>query len=78
MQIKEGEPFFYKASEDKIGQKFILDKSEPLKYHHMRFFYDKINAILESKGYGRLSREVWNEIHMYLLYQGLYNIAYII
>ena len=58
MRVKEGDPFFYKASEDKIGQKFILDKSEPLKYHHMRFFYDKINAILVSKGYGRLSREV--------------------
>ena len=58
MEIEPGQPFFYKDANGQIDNGFLLDKSKPLQYCHMRSFFDKINEILIEKNIGRLSREV--------------------
>ena len=58
MEIEPGQPFFYKAATRKIGNEFLLDKTTPLQYYHMRSFFDKINQILVANDIGRLSQEV--------------------
>ena len=57
MEIEPGQPFFYKANK-KTGNEFLLDKTIPLQYCHMRSFFDKINEILVANNIGRLSQEV--------------------